>query len=279
MIGGLSASQSHGVVCLAAFLCLLAGAASGAAAARAAPQDPVVSVEPLVTYIQPGDLCTLQVAVGGADSLSCMEVFVAYDTAIVACTLGIEGSSFKTAGVPTFFRWEMVAADTATAVDCLLGYRTYFLAPGELVKFVFRGVRPGTSPVSITRVRLWDINRIELSPVAGGGADIVVRYATGGDPPLPENGVLWNFPNPFNPTTVLVLDAPPGAALSDASIDVIDPSGRRVKSLFRGALAAGRRELVWNGTDDEGAAVASGVYFAVAETARGTVVRKMILIR
>ena len=79
----------------------------------------------------------------------------------------LEGKLFKQAGYPTFFMWKKVPPDTVNAVDCLLGYQSYFLPPGELARFVFKAKTPGICPVSFTAIRLWDIDRVELSPLAG----------------------------------------------------------------------------------------------------------------
>ena len=269
-----------------ALLCLPAGAYAGLAATPVSSQeDPLVSFQPLVKYVLPGALCTLQVMVDSAvDSLSCMGVYISLDdTAVADVTIAREGQLFKTAGHPTFFYWEKVAPDSVTAEDCVLGYRTYFLAPGELVKFVFRAKALGVCTVSFTGVRLWDIDRHELAPIAGGPSQIVVRYPTGSDAPAAPGGAFFNYPNPFNPTTVLVIDVPgprgPEIVPVDAAISIYDVSGTRVRSLFRGLLPPGHREILWDGRDDEGRLSAAGIYLAVAETAGGTLKHKIVLVR
>lgn len=270
----------------ALLLLCLAGARSGLAAGPAPSQEhPLVSFQPLVRHVQPGALCTLQVVVDDAvDSLSCMGVYVVLgDTAVADVTIAREGELFKTAGHTTFFYWEKVPPDSVYAEDCILGYRTYFLAPGELAQFVFRAKALGVCTVSFTAVRLWDINRTELAPVPGAPAQIVVGYPTGSDTPVSPGGAFFNYPNPFNPATVFVLELAGlrGSEMDpvDASLDIYDISGGRVRSLFRGLLPPGRREILWDGRDDEGRSSAAGIYLAVAETAGGMLKRKIVLIR
>jgi hypothetical protein len=65
-------------------------------------------------------------------------------------------------------------------------------------------------------------------------------------------------PNPFNPTTTLRIDL---ARASFAVWRIYDVRGRLVRELHRGDLAAGPHSRVWDGTDDRGRPVASGVYF------------------
>jgi aminopeptidase N len=85
-----------------------------------------------------------------------------------------------------------------------------------------------------------------------------------------------NFPNPFNPRTVIRfgLDRP-----SPVRIDVFDARGACVKTLFDGPCPAGIRSLEWDGTNGAGKALASGVYFCRLRTAAADITRKLILLR
>jgi len=65
--------------------------------------------------------------------------------------------------------------------------------------------------------------------------------------------------NPFTDRATLQLSLP---AAGDVDLSVFDVEGRAVRSLAQGFLAPGVRSFVWDGTDDRGAPVASGVYFA-----------------
>ncbi|MFO7654456.1 MAG: FlgD immunoglobulin-like domain containing protein [Candidatus Krumholzibacteriia bacterium] len=76
-------------------------------------------------------------------------------------------------------------------------------------------------------------------------------------PALTGAPALSVHPNPFNPRTVLAFELPEPAPVALA---VHDAAGRRVRTLLIGPLAAGRHELVWDGRDDGGRPLASGVY-------------------
>jgi hypothetical protein len=253
------------LLCAVAMLCVASLVHGESVSALAeAEEHAYMSFEPSITYAEPGSLCTLSVLVDDAvDSFGCMEVFIAIsDTSVAEVVTALEGQLFRTAGYPTFFRWESIAPDTSTAVDCLLGYRSYFLAPGELVNFVFHAKRPGVWDVTFAEVRLWDINRIELAPMSGSGASIAVSYTTGGETTAPQSAALFNYPNPFNPSTVLVLEFPgsygPGEYPVEAAIDIIDVSGMRVRSLVRGLIPSGRSVFLWDGCCDGGRLSAGG---------------------
>ena len=85
-----------------------------------------------------------------------------------------------------------------------------------------------------------------------------------------------NHPNPFNPQTVLSFALP---HTGQVSVDVLDLRGHRVRSLWNGSLEAGSHRLSWDGLDDRGQAVASGLYFAQVKTRNLVKTHKMILAR
>jgi hypothetical protein len=70
--------------------------------------------------------------------------------------------------------------------------------------------------------------------------------------------VLGNYPNPFNPSTVVAYEIDRGA---DVTLSVYDTQSRLVRVLARGREPQGRHEARWDGTDARGQRVASGVYF------------------
>lgn len=89
-----------------------------------------------------------------------------------------------------------------------------------------------------------------------------------------------NYPNPFNPATKIVLVAPRGDGSVRARLTVYDVRGRRVVTLFDGALLRGsRREFVWDGTDERGRDLPSGVYFSRAVVDGNAESHKMILLK
>ncbi len=85
-----------------------------------------------------------------------------------------------------------------------------------------------------------------------------------------------NHPNPFNPATRISFGLPTAGPIDLA---VFDLCGRRVATLRQGFQPAGRHEVVWNGTDQAGRAVASGVYIYRLAAAAATLTGKMLLLR
>ena len=88
-----------------------------------------------------------------------------------------------------------------------------------------------------------------------------------------------NHPNPFNPATVITVAF--GSASEERRVDikVFGVDGRLVKNLYSGMVEGDRFSIAWDGTDDRGATVTSGIYFYRAATNIGTATGKMLLMR
>jgi hypothetical protein len=108
-----------------------------------------------------------------------------------------------------------------------------------------------------------------------------IRIVGGGGPQLadgdtPASVSLSNSPNPFNPTTRIAFELP-GAG--DVTLEVYSADGKRVKQLATGHYPAGAHGVVWNGTDDAGQTVASGIYFYRLRAGTQVLTQKMVLIK
>ena len=87
-----------------------------------------------------------------------------------------------------------------------------------------------------------------------------------------------NVPNPFNPSTRITFDlADTGQGSTRVSLRVFDLQGRLVKVLLEESMAADRHTAVWDGRNDQGAAVPSGVYVYRLSAAGKTLARTMTL--
>ncbi len=84
-----------------------------------------------------------------------------------------------------------------------------------------------------------------------------------------------NYPNPFNPATTIEFMVP--KTLNQFSLKVYDNLGRLVKTLHDGRLESGKHKLKWDGTNNHGQSVATGVYFYKMKT-KGYAQTKMMLL-
>jgi hypothetical protein len=88
--------------------------------------------------------------------------------------------------------------------------------------------------------------------------------------------LLQNYPNPFNPETTIAFDLPARGA---ARLEIFDTLGQRVALLLDGTLAQGRHTLQWDGRDQRGRPLGSGVYFCRLHSGGLDRVRRMVLLR
>ena len=95
--------------------------------------------------------------------------------------------------------------------------------------------------------------------------------------PIPSVYALdQNYPNPFNPATVISFSL---FKADDVRLVVYDILGRRVRTLADGAWDAGTHRVIWDGWDENGNGVASGIYFYRLDTRDFTQTRKMLLLK
>jgi len=93
---------------------------------------------------------------------------------------------------------------------------------------------------------------------------------------LPSRFELFNYPNPFNSRTVISYSVP---SRGRVEIGVYDLLGRRVRLLRDGPVHPGRHAVFWDGRDDGGRRVSSGVYVCVLRSDSGVRTRRMVLLK
>jgi hypothetical protein len=116
-----------------------------------------------------------------------------------------------------------------------------------------------------------------LLEVAGGGVSVETESI---EVPVASARLYQNHPNPFNPSTTIAFTVPGSSgSRQNVALNVYDIRGALVRSLVNGPVAGGRHEVSWNGTNNRGEQVASGVYFTRFASGGYRSVRKMILLR
>jgi hypothetical protein len=103
-------------------------------------------------------------------------------------------------------------------------------------------------------------------------AEIIVQ-----EPPPSVTALHQNFPNPFNPGTTIRFDI---SEKSPVKLRIYDVGGRLVKALIDGEeYGIGQWDIEWDGRNDGGILVPSGIYFCVFEAAGITESRKLVVVR
>ena len=161
--------------------------------------------------------------------------------------------------------YEFLRADVSSRLPVLKKEtrgKLAFACVGDKAKLVFRGGFGGAMEVEEAVV----VDRAYRVSDAGVRGTLIV----------PEFALGRNFPNPFNSSTAVVYTLPEAAHVK---LVVYDLLGRVVKVLVNGVQDAGRHRTVWDGRDNGGSDVASGVYLVRMEAGGFNKVRKVVLVR
>jgi len=113
---------------------------------------------------------------------------------------------------------------------------------------------------------------------------VIRRFTTGsavgiedGDISSPVTRLIGNYPNPFNPSTSIAFEV---AKLDETiHLTIYNTRGQAVRNLFSGNPIQPRMSIVWDGKDDSGAGVSSGIYFYRLHSPSVDQTRRMILIK
>ncbi len=93
---------------------------------------------------------------------------------------------------------------------------------------------------------------------------------------LEEYVLTQNYPNPFNPSTAISFQLP---TASEVSLVIYDLNGQVVKQLASGKFARGKHSLEWEGRNESGARVASGVYVYKLQAGEFVAQKKLVLMK
>ncbi|MDH4036476.1 MAG: T9SS type A sorting domain-containing protein [Candidatus Krumholzibacteria bacterium] len=140
--------------------------------------------------------------------------------------------------------------------------------PSEMATIVFEadGYQPDTLEVNLTYGTETCNTNVQLMPI---------QTAVGDGPNLATT-LHTNHPNPFNPSTTIRYEL---AAAGDVRLRVFDAAGRLVRTLVETSQGAGAHDVTFDGRDDAGRPMASGVYFYRLDAGTTTQTRKMVLLK
>ena len=97
---------------------------------------------------------------------------------------------------------------------------------------------------------------------------------------IPETFSLeQNFPNPFNPSTVINYTLPQSANLINTRLEIFNQLGQKVRTLVDTRQASGTHAVQWNGTNDSGKLLPSGLYVYRLQAAEFVDMKKMLFMK
>jgi hypothetical protein len=164
--------------------------------------------------------------------------------------------------------WQFISADQATVSQAITFVGTLLtdsdLSNDELAKdiseMIVNGQTVGAGLIPLT------ISQIAYSSP---------KHAGGGDVPTAIRNV-GNYPNPFNPMTTITYELDREVPVTLAIYNVL---GQKVRDLVRGEIQNGLNEVKWDGHDNGGRGLGSGIYFYRLMAGREVVTHRIVLIR
>jgi len=97
---------------------------------------------------------------------------------------------------------------------------------------------------------------------------------------IPESEIIINnYPNPFNPNTIIAFTIPYDLTNSQTVLNIYDIQGKLIRTLVNEKLPAGNYLSKWDGKNSEGISVSSGVYIYNIEVEYRQASGKMMLIK
>ncbi len=147
---------------------------------------------------------------------------------------------------------------------------------------VVTGSRSVSEPILNYQVFNEDEGEFEQGSIISGMQDYsMVKFTEFEEPsnnlPVIEKVQLHNnFPNPFNPETNVSFSIP---AEQEVILTIYNLKGQKVKELVNGNFPAGKQSVVWEGKDENGKQVASGLYFYKLKTGKKEISKKMLLLK
>jgi hypothetical protein len=165
---------------------------------------------------------------------------------------------------------------TTAADEALSGFRLYRAqGSGQFSCITERSLSPYTSTYEDRKIEPGMEYRYIVAAVTLDDREVRSQVVTVSSI-TPQLVLQQNVPNPFNPRTTIGFSLPSSQRVLLA---IYDAQGRCVRRLFDGFVPTGQREITWDGKDDEGRPVASGVYFYRLRTGKQVLTRKMLLLK
>ncbi len=248
-----------------------------------------LAVMPLATEVQPGGIVDIELMVTAAGAFfNGCDLVLGYDPTVLTLTempLADQlGPLLAEACANQPFHIFHVAPDSTrvTANLALLCAGVSVQGPGVVYRLRFQAKQVvGTTDLRLQESTTFYFAGIIVSPLNTMDATVIIGTGAnvpGTSPDLPLR--LQAAPNPFNPQTIVTFMLPVSGT---ARLEVYTPQGRRVRTLLDGYREAGEHSLNWDGRDDTGRSLASGLYLLhlsnhLANTT-GTAVRRVTLVR
>ncbi|MFC1694307.1 FlgD immunoglobulin-like domain containing protein, partial [Candidatus Latescibacterota bacterium] len=230
--------------------------------------DALVEFMGVPSELKAGNTYSIQVIVRNAANVKGYSIAMDYDTEALTFA-GINKGDFLE-NESYFF--PTMGENTVGLVNAVYGQASY-TGDGILAEVDFTAKRDGmfsAEMLGITKALIVNSDFMK--------ENVVVDNSTGlslNDAPVVFE-MNQNFPNPFNPTTLINFSLPENSSMS---LKVFDILGRHIRTLAAGEYAAGNYSIMWDATNMNGNAVSAGVYFYTIQAGNYHSTKRMLLLK
>jgi len=181
--------------------------------------------------------------------------------------------------------WQSQQEDTIGSWDSMGIYGQQYDATGaavggEMHVNTYEDGRQDTPRIAVAGgdrfVVVWDSGPMSGSVHSGIYAQLYGPDLTGTKSPPSAATLSQNFPNPFNPSTTVLFSL---NQTDIVTLKIFNINGDHVRTLVDRRMESGSYSKEWNGKNDAGCAVATGVYFYRLHTGNSVLTRKMVLLK
>jgi len=178
---------------------------------------------------------------------------ISYDPTMLEYVSTVQGQDLAASQLPVFFK-ALTSPKQISVSAAVLGNGVSIDGSGLIATISFRVLGPGKTTVQLSKVDIRDKDDRSLvsENIQLPGAEAVASV----DVPATYE-IAQNQPNPFNPETVIKYGLP---SATQVSVRIYNIVGQLVKTLVDDYQPAGQHQVVWNGTNENGERVASGIY-------------------
>ncbi len=222
-----------------------------------------IRVEPEHHDIESGRSDSVDVVINGVTGIGAFSFEMEYDSDIIRVDSVLMGSFLGSTGRPLSVH--------NPAIDNINGNLNFrgttsgedpgANGSGNLATILFTSKTEGSTSLTLKEVRINNADNLSLTvgSIISGRVSVYTPTGVFSGNLYPDQFTLWqNYPNPFNPATQISYAIPEASFLE---IQVYNIFGQKIKTLISKYQTPGNHAVTWDGTDNSGKRVSSGIYY------------------
>jgi len=252
------------------------GAAKPVVAAKQAPSVYIAGLTWDKKDFTVGDTFVISLNPGEVNNFIGAEMVLTYNTAVLKVNDVRSGYARSMTDIMTPVQYKVLHGNLTASTVVLGNLRKGIAVTGEnLFDIEFEVIGEGVFSVNLANFDVRNFRNNTL-PLKIGNTVISGKIGTGREAVQLAFGLTQNYPNPFNMSTTIAYGLVDAGTID---IRIYNSLGQEIKSLVNDLQPPGQYSVVWNGTDNHGSAVTSGVYFVRLKQGNRTDSKQLLMIK